>query len=173
MTKLAHKIPNRLRSLGDNTFLIVAGRQDAVFYSASDGEIRRLDAFKVPRPHYSDREGEFKTRSRRAGVVRSGGVREYGDENIIRDFLKEFRERFKAFRGRFERIFLFAPPEMQRKIAAVVPESERRKIEGAYDGNFYYRHPLSLLERIEEAKPERFAPLSDDEAKILRVPRQR
>lgn len=139
------KIPKALPQFEDKVaFIVVAGKQNAVFYKVSDGEIDRLDAFKIPRPRYSDHEGEFKTRG---GVGSSGSIKELRDQDIIRDFLREFKRRIKAI-PEFSSMYIFAPDQTKNKIKSALPAQWREKLSGLIVGNFYYRHPLHILEKI-------------------------
>ena len=141
------KIPRKLPQFSRTTaYIIVAGKQDAAFYSASDGIIERLDAFKIPRPRYSDKEGRFGVRGKGGGNV-TGGVLELRDEDIIRDFIKELKVRLKSAPS-FEHIYLFAPADTKNRIAAALQNSWKEKVRATIVGNYYYRHPLIILEKI-------------------------
>ncbi len=143
------KIPKNVEQFEDRTALIiVAGRQDAIFYHASKGTLNRLDAFKIPRPHYSDNESKFSMGGRGA-VISSGGVREPKDEKVMKDFLRELKQRTKKI-AEPESIYLFAPSKIKNRITPVLPATWRKKVVLVCEGNYYYFHPLYVLKKISQ-----------------------
>ena len=109
------KIPRQFKQFHDEpALIIVAGRQDALLYSANNGMIDRVDAVKIPTPHYSDREGAFQTR-RKGMIVRSGAPRELRDRDIIRDFIHELGKRMKKLSFSISKTYIFAPDQTDRK----------------------------------------------------------
>ena len=127
------QIPNTLPQWnGETVLIVVAGRQDAVFYLISNGTIERLDAFEILNPHYSDHEDV---------------VQEFNRQNIIREFLQEFRERTKRIPS-FSKLFIFAPALTKNEIASVLPTGWNSKVKGVVEGNFYYSHPLELVRKL-------------------------
>lgn len=166
------KIPNNLPQFNDEEVLIiVAGRQDAIFYKAGNGTLFRLDAFKIPTPHYSDHEGEFKKRGR--GItLSSGGIRELRDEDIIRDFLREFKQRIKKI-CESSKIYIFAPNQTKNRITCVLPTKWQKKVWKVAEGNYYYCHPLYIIKRISQIEVRSPVLLIDPEAqKILKKSEQ-
>lgn len=141
------KIPRDLPQFDDGkTCIIIAGRQDAILYTAENGVISRLLNFKIPRPHYSDREGEFKTRGR--GItISSGAVKELKKHDIIRDFIREFKQRIKRV-PECVRIYIFAPADTKKKIVPALPKAWQKKVEKVIAGNYYYLHPLRVISKI-------------------------
>lgn len=140
------KIPKHLPQFArTSALLIVAGKQDAALYTVSDGIIERIDAFKIPKPRYSDKEGRFGVRAKGGSVT--GGVLELRDEDIIRDFIRELKSRLKSAPA-FEYLYIFAPADTKNKIAAALPKNWKGKISGTIVGNYYYRPPLFVLEKI-------------------------
>jgi len=144
------KIPRDLPQFKDETaFIIVAGKQNAVFYTAADATIEQVDAFKIPKPKYSDNEGGFETRGR-GMLISSGSVRELQDADIIRDFLRELQLRFKKIPA-FSRLYIFAPQQTKNKIQKVLPSEWKKKINAIIDGNYYFRHPTFILKKLSES----------------------
>ena len=140
------KIPKHLPQFaGASAFLIVSGKQDAALYRVHDGTIERTDAFKIPRPRYSDKEGRFGVRGKSGQVT--GGVLELRDEDIIRDFLKELKVRLKSAPA-FDYLYIFAPQSTKNKITKALPKEWHGKISATIVGNYYYRHPMVILEKI-------------------------
>lgn len=130
------QIPKYLPQFKDQAvLLLVTGRQDAVLYHVRDGAIKRLDAFKIPNPHYSDHEGSATT-----GEL-------VDTESIIRDFFHELKRRIKKT-PEFSKLFIFAPAQTKNKISSVLPAEWQKKIESIFPGNFYSFHPLDLLKKL-------------------------
>lgn len=143
------KIPRELPQFKDETaFIIVAGKQDAAFYTASNGTIERTDAFKIPRPTYSDNEGIYRTKGR--GVATSSGsAKELQDDNVINDFLREFKKRIKKVSD-FSSLYVFAPQQTKNKIKALLPNQWDKKVAAVIEGNYYFRHPTFILKKLAE-----------------------
>jgi hypothetical protein len=145
------KITNNLPILKkDEALVVVAGQQNAAMYEIRNGYMKRLDAFKIPRPRYSDNEGHFRIRAQGA-LVRSGSTREYENEEVIKEFLKEFSRRVKNLTSKFSKIYILAPERTKNKIPTALETAERKKITLVLPGNYYYRKPLEILEKLEEA----------------------
>lgn len=142
------KIPEPLHQFKDeDALIVVSGRQDAAFYEAQNGILTEIDSFKIPTPHYSDHEGEIRVSSRGAGI-RSGGTRELRHQDIIRDFMHEFKRRIKKLPATFSKIYVFAPHQTKNKISDILFEWVQRKADTIIEGNFYYHHPLKVIGRI-------------------------
>ncbi len=143
------KIPRNLPQFeADTTLIIVAGRQDAVFYKVARGIIDRLDVFKIPRPHYSDNEGDFRM-SGKGVFISSGGVQEPKNEKIIKDFIHELKQRIKKIKE-CERIYIFAPSKTKNRIQSALPIVWQKRVVKIIAGNYYYHPPLSILKKISQ-----------------------
>ncbi|HEU0085990.1 MAG TPA: hypothetical protein VFQ59_03485 [Candidatus Paceibacterota bacterium] len=141
------KIPSRFPQFkGETTIIIVSGQQNAVFYKVLNGIIERLDIFKIPRRHYSDNEGRFKVRGR-GKTIRAGGTLEPKDDAVVNDFIREFKNRIKNI-PEFARLYLLAPATTKNKIKSILPKSWQNKIQDVIEGNYYYRHPLFIVELL-------------------------
>lgn len=144
--QISNKFP-KLRE--ENAVIIVTGKQDAVFYRVKDGFIEKMDAFKVPRPRYSDNEGHFRTRNK-GEVIASGWTRELRDNDIIKDFLREFKDRLKQIPLDFEKLYLFVPSHIKNEVKSALPKTYQEKFAREVLGNFYYRSPQYLIEKLEQ-----------------------
>jgi hypothetical protein len=160
------KIPNGLPQFQDEkVLLVVAGKQDAVLYEVGNQKIERVDAFKIPTPHYSDSEGLFKTGGSGA-VARSGAAKEIQDEDIIRDFLHLFKERIKKMTN-FSKIYVFASEQTKNRIVPALPYMLRRKVGAIFSGNYFETNPLELLRKIGIAKNKPTGPTNKEAKRIL------
>jgi hypothetical protein len=136
------KIPRELPQFKDESALIVVtGKQEALFYKASRGEIKEIDTVKVPTPHFSDHEG-------------SGHLKELMDRDIVLDLFREIKKRVKEMPLNFSRIYILAPTQIKRRIAAILPDSWRKKVRRVIPGNFYRfrKDPLFFVNKIAVAK---------------------
>jgi hypothetical protein len=145
------KIPRQFQQFKDEpTLLLVAGRQTAVLYEAKDGILNKIDSFEIPKPRYSDREGEFRRRGR--GVTVSSGVpKELRDDDIINDFLKELKKRLKPL-SKPEKLIVFAPDKTRHKILDVLPKAWQQKVTKVIRGNYFNKEPLDVISRISPTK---------------------
>jgi hypothetical protein len=144
------KISNQLpKTQKEEALVIVAGKQAAVVYEIRSGNLTRLDAIKIPTPKYSDNEGHFRTQSRGA-VLRAGSVRESQDDNVINEFLREFSKLAKKLPTDRSHIYIIAPSQTKNRLAETLIDSERRKVRHVTEGNFYYRSPKFIAEKVEE-----------------------
>jgi hypothetical protein len=168
--KLSFKIPAPVPAAfrGGHTLIIAAGRQDAVLYEVAEEKVRRLDAFKIPTPHYSDKEGEFRTRGR-GTTVRSGGVRELDPQIMVNEFLREFERRVKNLPSDFDRVYVFASKQVKNRLLEVLPLAWRERLASITEGNYYHEEPLELIKKIAqaEARVQKSAPANLEARKIL------
>lgn len=138
------KISNKFKKLQEeDAFLVVAGKQDAAFYTLQDGEIERVDAFKIPTPRYSDNEGHS-----RHSLVASSWTKEVEDRDIIREFIQEFKTRLKKVDPKFKKLYLFVPSQTKNAVRKALPRTFKDKLAKEVSGNYYYRSPQHLLEKL-------------------------
>jgi hypothetical protein len=142
------KISNKFSRLKEEeALIIVASKQAAIFYEISGGHMSKLDAFKIPRTRYSDNEGQFRSRSRgNLGGVSSS--HEVEDEDVIREFIKEFKKRIKDIKSKASHIYLLAPDKTKNRIPRAFPVEWRGKLKATIAGNYYYRSEAFILEKI-------------------------
>lgn len=133
----------------EKALVIVTGKQDAIFYGIEGGRIEKLDAFKIPTPRYSDNEGYTKVRGK-GMTFSSGWVRELKDEDVIKEFLLEFKERIKKIPNGWKKVYLFVPSQNKNDVREALPKSYAEKLEKEINGNYFYRSPQDLLELLKE-----------------------
>lgn len=122
------KIPRRLPQFNDNpTMFMVASDHGAVFYLAFQGEIKKVDSFKVAKPQYSDRE-DF---ARRGSIIfESGALFEKEKKLILAGFETELKQRLPTLleRYRCKQIWIFSPPQLLKKIISHISPTPRRQV---------------------------------------------
>lgn len=132
----------------EDALLIVTGRQDAVIYRVKNGSMERLLAFKVPTPRYSDKEGFTKAQGR--GVtIGSGWPRELKDEDILNEFIKEFKDRLKSISPDFEKLFLLTPSEHKNTVRGALPKDFKKKLKKELHGNYFSAKPQDIIVMLE------------------------
>jgi hypothetical protein len=142
------KISNKYGNLrDDHALVIVTGKQDAVLYLMKAGHMEKLDAFKIPKPRFSDNEGHAQMRGR-GEMIASGWTRELRDEDIISEFVGELKKRLKSINSDFDKVYLFVPSQNKNAIKKALPKPIADKIEAEVSGNYYYRSPQYLLDKL-------------------------
>lgn len=142
------KISDKFKKLQEEeALLIVTGKQDAVFYHIKDGEMLKLDAFKIPTPRYSDNEGHARMRGR-GEMVATSFTPELEDRDIIKTFISEFKERLKKLPESAQSVYLFAPEHTKNAVREALPPSLSSKIKKEVWGNYYHFSPQDLLEKL-------------------------
>jgi hypothetical protein len=160
-------VPQTLPQFNNRKALVVVtGKQDARFYRISEGIFIEFDNFKIPRPHYSDKEGYFRSRSK--GItMSSGAVRELQDEIVIGDFVREFRRHIKAAGNGFDEVYFFTPSTVKKALLDALPASLKGKIHAIFEGNHYKTSPLGLLSRIKNEIESTHVTLRSEEAQKI------
>src|SRR3989344_4949548 len=147
-------IPKKFSQFNDDpALLVVVGKQEAIFYKAINGEITRLDLFKIPRPKYSDREGYFKIRSH-GKEIRTGSDQEFRDDSIIMDFSKNLKKQLKMIirKMHFSEVYLFAPNYLKNVVMKVFRNIFSGKVAKYIEGNYFKFSPLDLLLKLVPSK---------------------
>jgi hypothetical protein len=150
-----------------NILLIAAGKQGAVLYKASHGSLEKVFSLQIPKPKYSDNEGIFQKSVH--GTVWNGSVEIHNDEPIVRDFLKELKNRMKEIKEEnpFTDIYIFAPSNTKNKVGKILPKQWQQKITAVMEGNYYAKEPAFLLDKISKTHEKPFVARKADEQKIL------
>ena len=144
------QIPRQLPQFDRATLIIVTGRQDAIFYRAWQGLLAQLGAFHLPRPRYSDHEGEFKKRGR--GIEISYGANtEIDKRDSIREFLQAFRQQIKRIPEAAE-IIIFAPAILKKVIGQALPSAWQKHLKQIIAGNYHRFYPLEILRKLAQAQ---------------------
>jgi protein required for attachment to host cells len=143
------KIPRQMHQFADeHTFIIVAGKQEALMYHAHDGEISLVDSVKIPRPHYSDNEGLSKARSHNGGSIRSSTFKEIRDQEIISDFIRELKKHMEKVRAEmYSEVVVVASPKTKNEIAQALPDRLKRKVTSIIEGQYYRESPIRIIEK--------------------------
>jgi len=130
--------------------IIVSGFNDARLLKAGNGEISEEEYIKAEKPAYSDREGNFKTRS--AGkTFRSGAVYEDKVHIVKKEYFNSLRTKLKRYTGNNEPsyLYIFCPEPIKEEIKDIFPSSLQTKLTLVETGNYNALHPFKLLEKIQ------------------------
>lgn len=167
-------IPHEFRQFEDKpTLIIVTGKQEAILYRAYRGSMVQIDAHKIPKPHYSDREGNVKLRSRR-GAVKSGGARELHDErSTIRQFLHDLKDLLKrnVRNVGYSEMYLLVPSQVRPVITEVLKELLTKERIRVIEGNYLKHEPRQILEVI-DVREAPAIPTKREAQKIINKSRQ-
>lgn len=147
------KINQKFPQFSDERALIIlAGGLATEFYVAGKGEIEKIDSFAVKLASYSDQEGFF---------MKSGYGKIFGSQSILRNldqhadqkFKQDFRDKFKKItaKKKINSIYLISPSYRASDILQIMGKVNLRKIKLVIYGELTGRHPVKILERIQEA----------------------
>lgn len=166
------KVPRALPQFeGKNILVISTGAENARIFEAKNGTIEELENFRIPKPHYSDREGFFETRGHGA-VFQTGAVYENKKETIIQDFISEFKKKIKkTIPGKIpDHLYIFCPRYFKNRIQDNFTKDVQKRVEIFY-GNYARHHPFELLKKIASKMREKsIIPTDWKAAKILKSP---
>src|SRR3989344_838697 len=137
----------------EKVLLVVTGRQEADFFRAGDGEIKKIAGFKIEKPLHDDRKGRV-TRRGHGQIFASGAAYEEQKEKIIQDFRREFRKTLKIVLVDFapDKLYVYAAPYLLKEGNCLFFFSARLVLKKIVKGNFYGRHPFEILEKIRVQK---------------------
>ena len=137
----------------EKVLLVVTGRQEADFFRAGDGEIKKIAGFKIEKPLHDDRKGRV-TRRGHGQIFASGAAYEEQKEKIMQDFRREFRKTLKIVLVDFmpDKLYVYAPPYLTNEVTALFSKRAALTIKKIVKGNFYGRHPFEILEKIRVQK---------------------
>jgi len=163
------KIPQKFSSLQkENAFIIVAGKEGAIFYEISNEEISKKLEIRLPKER-EEREGFF-ARGGRGRIFEMGGVFEPKKRKKIKKLVGEIEKNLREFleKDSKEKIYLFAPAYLSKKLISAVEKRTNRKIRLIEKGNFLSSHPLELLELItKQREAKKIVPISEEAKKLL------
>lgn len=132
------RIPKNLKHLtrkNEDALLLVTGKQDAVIYKASKGQLEKLDSFKLPTPHFSDNENR--------------GIKEIQDRDTVRDFMHELLIHLKNISAdKIPSIYLFTPSNVKNRIMNALPTELRKHIKAVVEGNYFNMAPADLMLKL-------------------------
>ena len=142
------KISNHLPQFENNlTLFIVAGKQEAAFYLAENGEINKTASFKVAKPIYTDSKA---IGGRGNAAYRAVAKAEKEKKSISADFMKEFKSALKILSAEnsLSAVYIFCPPTEKASAQAALPAKLKTKLKMLKTGNFTKEHPFKLLEKL-------------------------
>jgi len=143
------KISRELPQFNDvETYIVVAGFQEAEFYRAFKGDIEKIYEFYIPAPKYSDREGFFEISGRE--FYGSGSVYEAKKQKIRDEFCQDFVREIKRLKLSSEKaVFIFAPKYFLSFIGNEI-RGLRKNLKYAFPGNYFRKHPFFLIQKIKQ-----------------------
>lgn len=145
------KITKKLHQFTDEkALIIITGAQEADFHIASDGEINKIDSFRLEKIHFSDDEGFFGRSGDGGKVASSGSVKEPPKEKYRKEFSKELKTHIKEIqsKNKITGIYLFTPDYLVNIAKEAMPKDLQEKIKFTAKGNYYHEHPFELIEKI-------------------------
>ncbi|MCR4284353.1 MAG: hypothetical protein NUV64_03540 [Parcubacteria group bacterium] len=148
------KITKKLHQFtGEKALIIVTGAMEALFHIASDGEINKIDSFKLDKIHFSDNEGFFGRAGNGGKVASSGSVKEPLKKEYLQEFLKEMKAYIKNIQSKYEitSIYLFTPDYLYKMVEESMPKNLQSKIKFIAKGNYYHERPFELIDKIKPA----------------------
>lgn len=164
------KIPNELEEFrGKNILMLIAGKQNAVLYHIYHNNIDEVFSFVTPKPEYSDNKARYQFSSN--GRLMSDNIEGYRDEDMIRDFLRDLNEKIEEIKFDFDEVFLLAPGSSRSKIKEHLPRVWQDKISKIEEGNYFKESPLEILEKISKKEEKVFEPITNEEKKIMSIPK--
>ncbi|MDO8463427.1 MAG: host attachment protein [bacterium] len=144
------RIPNDLQQFhGAPALFIVCGTQEAKLYDARDGTIVELDAFRIAKPSFTDREGRFEQHGR-GGEGASGGAMEIDQPERRKTFTKELVQHVaQALADRpYDLAYLLVPEHIHNEVRDTLPAALRPKISKEIHGNYCEAHPHELIRMV-------------------------
>lgn len=149
------KIQNGLPHFEDtNAFLIVASTAHAKFYKASDGQMSKIESFRVGKPQFSDEKSYFANPSKSpSGRIFKQAVGQ-GNQLVKRDTLQRFEKRFKEYvkkidtKNKFDEVYIFTPEYFINEVQKLLPATVKKKEVMIFKGNFGRARSFDLLKKI-------------------------
>lgn len=164
-------IPNELQQFRNkNALLLAAGKQTAVAYRIEGDDIRELFTITAPHEEYADNEGIFQAAPNGRHV--SGAIEVRQDEEDLKNLLDELEPKYKEIADDFDELYFFAPDMSTNRIKESLPKSWQEKITHEERGEYVKLSPLELLGMIARAYEKSFEPVTNEEKKILSIPKQ-
>jgi len=164
------KISEKLPQFSKKSLIIVTGGQAGKIYLAYNGEIEKLNEFKIDNPKYSDREGFF-VRSGQGKTFGSGAVREENKHKITGEFLKQLKLSIEEIvsKNKIEDFYLLSPDYIKNELYEILSSEIQSKIVLFTEGNFHDSHPFDFLEKIKKEIDEKKTKIISEEViKILK-----
>lgn len=149
------KISNGLPHFEDkNAFLVIASSAHAEFYQASNGQMSKIESFRVGKPQFSDEKSYFANPTKSPGGRRYRQAAGQGNQLVKRDVLQRFEKRFKEYvkkigtKHKFDEVYIFAPEYFINEVQKLLPTTIKRKESMIFKGNFGNASSFDLLKKI-------------------------
>jgi|SRR3989344_3131081 len=141
--------------LGQKALIVATGEHEANLYTARTGIIEKVGHVRVTEPIYSDREGMFRSRTKRgkrAMTLRTGSPVEGKKQKMRTEFLKKLAAEIKKVDGKKDTsiIYLFSPLPIRNELYSALLKRHQELIMGEFEGNHTRRGPFGLLELIQK-----------------------
>lgn len=141
--KIARQFPQFAH---ERALLIVTARQEIALYLATAGEIKLIEAVKLEKPRFSDREGFFQKLGKGTGT---SAPDERIKEQMVVALVRELRAKLKdVLAERPTAVYLFVPAHLARVVQAALPAALRKDLKRIIRGDFFEAHPFELLRRL-------------------------
>lgn len=165
--QISNKLP---QFMNDVALLIVTGDKESNFFIASNGVIKKADAFISRRPVYSDNEG-FTVSQGGNGVYQSGSVREIKKQFLWKEFLHHFIEEMKHLVNEYNitKIYLFSPDYFIKNVVEALPNDLKVKIKHTEAGNYNKLHPVELIKKIKDIEVPRITIARAEPTEVLNL----
>jgi len=174
------KISKKFSLLNNQKAVIaVTGKQAFKIYLIHDGEIDLMKFDRILPLRYSDKEGSFANPGK-GELLGRGVAYDYNKEKMLKDFLKDFEENLKDIvtKNQVVTIYIFCPVYIMHDIINLIKNSLRGvvSIRLTFEGNYFYDHPFTLLEKIdafinEIIEEQKLAEANEEVIKILKKPK--
>ena len=168
------KIPQEHHQFsGERALLVVTGSQDALFYSAGDGELVQHKPLQAEDRQPDDSPGVVinKTGDSVRHAVSLEDRQQQLHDKTVRHFLQRFADHLKEYfsDGRVTSVFLFTPDFMENTVREQLPKTLAGVLVHVFTGNYTRMHPLKLIEKIDgHFNEKKVVPTGGQAAEILR-----
>ena len=138
----------------DSALLAVTAKHEAEFYLVHGGNISKTAQIIIPRTQYSDRE-DYEAKG---GLVFESGARiDKESKLILRSLIQEFTKKSRELiqTNGIGSIYLFVPKYLGNIVMQALPKAGQA-MTFVIDGNYFKRHPVELLRKIQNKYPASF-----------------
>src|SRR3989338_2138196 len=135
-------IPGELRQFTDEVaLLVIAAKQEARVFHASNGELELIEEFRISTPHFSDNEAMPQERGKQENLI---------EHKIHVEYLDRFAALFRLLAPRFklDHVYLFAPTHTADELMSLMKPIFGSVAYTTINGIFTKDSPSELLKRI-------------------------
>ena len=142
--KIAQQFPQFKK---ERALLVVTGTQEAEFYLAGDGVIEKIESFRIPRIHYSDKEG-LAVRTGKTGVT--GGSSRSVKEQYQQAFISKLKSTAKdvVVRTMPTQVAIISP--VIAEVEQLLPAAAKKLVRMRLKKNLCERHAEEILGHIQK-----------------------